>query len=62
MRSGASPVSVRSPNDALPLHVFTRPLIAPSNVDLPAPFEPMIATISPGATSSETSHRTCVSP
>ena len=62
-RSGSSPVSVRV-TVAMPFRSrsSTSPLIAPSSVDFPAPFEPMSATISPGSMRSDTSQSTCVSP
>ena len=39
-----------------------RPLIRLNNVDLPAPFGPMIACRSPAAISSETPRMICVGP
>ena len=40
----------------------TRPQMPFNRVDLPAPFVPSSATISPGATSKSTSNRICTGP
>src|SRR5437016_2881876 len=52
----------RSSKRTLPARAFSRPDTTESSVDLPAPLEPMSATISPSRMSRLTSQRTCTAP
>src|SRR3989442_7416813 len=59
--SGGSAVMSSPPNRTRPPRPGTTPEMARSSVVLPAPFEPMSATISPRRTSSDTDQRTWTS-
>ena len=56
-RSGRMPVTSSPPKRTLPPCRVTSPYTALSRVDLPAPFGPMIATISSAPAVSETPRR-----
>ena len=60
--AGVAPSSRRPSSSTRPPRSGMRPEIARSVVVLPAPFEPMSATISPARTSSETPRTAVMSP
>src|SRR6185312_16538120 len=60
--SGGVPVMSRPSKITRPLFGLTAPMMAMSVLDLPAPFAPSSAVISPGRTSSDTSCTACTPP
>ena len=62
MRSAGSPVTLRPLKEMVPRRGFSSPEIARKMVDLPAPFGPMIVTISPSSTVRDTSRVTWTTP
>ncbi len=62
IRSGASLVMSLPSKCTVPALTGTVPLMALSNVDLPAPLVPSRAMISPSPMSTSTPNRTCTSP
>ena len=62
MTSGGAPAIGSPRNRTAPSRGDRRPAIVLSSVDLPAPFGPMIATISPASTRRPTPRRISWSP
>lgn len=62
MPSAFVSATVRSPKATLPASMRSSVVAHLSSVDLPPPEGPMMATTSPGATSSEMERSTCVLP